>query len=59
MDEDKLELTAQIVWTSIYGLIIKLIIEKNISIEQRNNLIDHLIRCIIDAMIFGKPLESL
>lgn len=35
------ELTAQIVWTSISGLLIRLIIEKDIPKEQRDRLIEH------------------
>lgn len=58
MEDDQIELTAQIIWTSTFGLIIKLIIEKDISVEQRNNLINHHIKCIIDSMIFGKSLET-
>lgn len=58
MDDDKLELTAQIIWTSTFGIIMKLIIEKDLSEEQQNNLIEHHIKCIIDTMIFGNPLNS-
>ena len=35
------ELTAQILWTSTFGLIIKLIIEKDIPEDQLNRLIEH------------------
>lgn len=35
------ELTAQVLWTSIFGLIIKLIVEKDVSQEQIDRLIDH------------------
>lgn len=35
-----LELTAQIIWTSTFGLIIKLMIEKDISQDQVNRLIN-------------------
>lgn len=56
MDDDKAELTSQIIWTSTFGLIIKLIIERDISEEQRNKLIEHHIRCIVDGMIFGRSL---
>ncbi len=58
MDDDMIELTAQIIWTSIFGLIIKLIVEKDLSEEQRNNLIEHHIRCIIDGMVLGKSLNN-
>lgn len=36
-----LELTAQIIWTATFGLIIKLIVEKNVSQEQLERLIEH------------------
>ncbi|MBA1334924.1 MAG: Transcriptional regulator, AcrR family [Firmicutes bacterium] len=36
-----IELTAQILWTSTFGLIIKLMVEKDISRDQVNRLIDH------------------
>ncbi|WP_366924503.1 TetR/AcrR family transcriptional regulator [Metallumcola ferriviriculae] len=35
------ELTAQVLWTAIFGLIIKVIIEKDVSQEQINRLLDH------------------
>lgn len=35
------ECTAQIIWTSTYGLISRLILEKNISEDQKERLIDH------------------
>lgn len=40
MEDDMVELTAQIIWASIFGLIIKLIIEIDISEEQRNKLLN-------------------
>lgn len=58
MDDYLVELTAQIIWTSIFGLIIKLIVEKDISEEQRNNLIEHHIRCIIDGIVFERPIKN-
>lgn len=35
------ELTAQIIWTSTFGLIMKIMLEKDISKDQVNRLIDH------------------
>lgn len=35
------ELTAQIIWTSVFGLIIKIILEKDISEKQIEELIEH------------------
>ncbi|MFZ7120827.1 MAG: TetR/AcrR family transcriptional regulator [Eubacteriaceae bacterium] len=36
-----IELTAQIIWTSIFGLLIKIIIEKDVSEKQIEELIQH------------------
>lgn len=57
MSHEQLELTAQIIWTSTFGLIIKLIIEKELPEDQRQRLINHHIRCVLDAMIFGEELR--
>lgn len=56
MDDDRAELTSQIIWASTFGLIIKLIVEREVSEEQRNRLIEHHIKCIVDGMIFGRSL---
>jgi AcrR family transcriptional regulator len=40
IDHQQLEWTTQIIWTSTFGLIIKLILEKDISLDQRNRLIE-------------------
>lgn len=54
-DDKHIELTAQIISTSFFGLIIKLIIEKDfISEEQKENLIEHHINLINDWVINGK-----
>jgi len=45
------ELTAQIIWTSTFGLIIKLIIEKDISQEQVNRLIDQHFNVLFNGII--------
>jgi len=45
------ELTAQIIWTSTHGLISRLIIEKNISLEQRERLINHHFEILINGII--------
>lgn len=58
MDDTSIELTAQIMATATFGLVVKLIIENNIPEEQRTALIEHHIKCIIDGMILGKPLNS-
>ena len=49
-DDTKLELTAQIIWTATFGLMIRLIIEKDISKEQQELLIDHHIKIITDSI---------
>lgn len=39
--EMEIELTAQIIWTSTYGLITRLILEKHVPKEQQQRLIDY------------------
>lgn len=52
IDDSLIELTAQVIAAATFGLIIRLIIEKDlISEEQKNNLIEHHIKCVIDGMI--------
>lgn len=51
-DESTIELTAQIIATSTFGLIIKLILE-NVDEVQRNRLIEHYISCVVDGMVLG------
>ncbi|KOA20429.1 HTH-type transcriptional regulator BetI [Clostridium homopropionicum DSM 5847] len=48
------ELTAQIIWTSTFGLIIKIILEKDISQEQINRLIDHHFNILFRGIIKRK-----
>lgn len=48
------ELTSQIIWTSTFGLIIKLIIEKDISEEQINRLIDHHFSVFFNGIMIRK-----
>ncbi|MDP4142937.1 MAG: TetR/AcrR family transcriptional regulator [Bacillota bacterium] len=58
MNDNNIELTAQIIWCAMFGLTMRLITETNINEEQRNKLINHHIKCIIDGMILGTPLDS-
>jgi AcrR family transcriptional regulator len=58
IDNNLIELTAQIITASTLGFIIKLITEKNIDEKQRQELIDHYTRCIVDSMILGRPIYS-
>lgn len=58
IDDHLIELTAQVIWAATYGLIIRLIIEKDISEEQRINLIEHHINLIVEGMVLGKPLNN-
>jgi AcrR family transcriptional regulator len=51
VDEDTIELTAQIIATSTLGLIIKLILEKEIGEEQREKLIDFYSNEIVLRMV--------
>lgn len=49
-----LELTAQVIWSSIFGLIIKLIFEKNISEDQQNNLIERQLDLLFEGILKRK-----
>ena len=53
ISDDEIELTAQMFWTSTFGLIIRLIIEK-VSEEQRDKLINHHIKVIINDLLHVK-----
>ena len=48
------ELTAQIIWSSTFGLIIKIILEKDISKEQINRLIDQHFNILFKGIIKRK-----
>lgn len=45
------ELTSQILWTSTYGLVSRLILEKNISQEQRERLINQHFDILINGLL--------
>ncbi|ACL70754.1 TetR/AcrR family transcriptional regulator [Halothermothrix orenii] len=45
------ELTAQVIWTATFGLIIKLIVEKDISEDQVNRLIEHHFNLIFSGLL--------
>jgi AcrR family transcriptional regulator len=49
-DDDFVELSAQVLWSSIFGLIMRLIIEKNIDEKQKHRLIDHNIEFILEGL---------
>lgn len=51
IDDREIELTAQIIWTSTFGLIIRLMVEKNIPEKQKQALIEHYINFIIDGIM--------
>lgn len=46
-----IELTAQIIWTSTHGLISRLIVEKNISKQQKERLINHHFEILINGLL--------
>lgn len=48
------ELTAQIIWTSTFGLIIKLMVENDISEEQLNRLIDQHFHVLFNGIMIKK-----
>lgn len=45
------ELTAQIFWTSTHGLVSRLVMEKNISEQQKERLIDHHFKMLINGIM--------
>lgn len=45
------ELTAQVIWTSTFGLLSRLILEKNIPSEQKERLINHHFEILINGLI--------
>lgn len=45
------ELTAQIIWTSTHGLLSRLILEKNITKEQKERLVNHHFEIIISGIL--------
>ena len=45
------ELTAQIIWTSTYGLLSRLILEKNIPQQQKERLINHHFDILINGLL--------
>ena len=51
VDDDFIELTAQVIWTASFGLIVRLMVEKNIDDEQRTRLIEHHLNIIIDGAL--------
>lgn len=53
IDQDTIELTAQIIATATLGLAVKLIFERELSEEQRNKLIEHHVTCMVDGVIIG------
>jgi AcrR family transcriptional regulator len=46
-DEPSIELTAQVIWTAAFGLIMRLIVEKDLPNDQ----VEALISCYLDSMI--------
>ena len=49
--EMDIELTAQIIWTSTHGLVSRLILEKNISEQQKERLINHHFEILINGLL--------
>ncbi len=56
LDDDTIELTAQVIAASVFGLIMKMIIEKT-DREQCERLVEHYLKCTIDGMVLGKSLS--
>ena len=49
--EMDVELTAQIIWTSTHGLVSRLVLEKNIPKEQKDKLINHHFKMLINGLL--------
>ncbi len=49
--EMDVELTAQIIWTSTHGLLSRLILEKNIPELQKERLIDHHFKILLNGLL--------
>ncbi|MGM0641275.1 MAG: TetR/AcrR family transcriptional regulator [Thermotogota bacterium] len=47
---ENIELTTQSLWVSVYGLIMRLIVEKNVDKEYRNKLIDYHLNLLINSI---------
>jgi hypothetical protein len=47
---ENIELTTQSLWVSVYGLIMRLIVEKNVDINNRDKLIDYHLNLIINSI---------
>jgi AcrR family transcriptional regulator len=50
-DESYIELTAQVLWSSIFGLIIRIIIEEDLNELQKEILIEHHVNILIKGII--------
>ncbi len=54
IDDSSIELTAQIIAASTFGLIIRLIMEKDlVTEEQKSNLIEHFIKVTVNGVVPG------
>lgn len=49
-EESYIELTAQVLWSSVFGLIIRIIIEEDLNETQRKNLIEHQVNILINGI---------
>lgn len=49
-DDDWIELTAQVMWTALFGLCMRLLIEHDLPEQQRTNLIDRHIEFVFGAI---------
>lgn len=48
------ELTAQVIWTAAFGLIIKLIVEKDVTEQQRDRLIEHHFNVLFNGIMMKR-----
>ena len=50
-DESYIELTAQVLWASVFGLIIRIITEENLTEDQKNKLVEHQLSILIKGIM--------
>ena len=50
-DESYIELIAQVLWSSVFGLIIRMITEENLTEDQKNKLVEHQLSILIKGIM--------
>jgi len=50
-EDSYIELTAQVLWSSVFGLIIRIITEEDLAENQKDNLIEHQLNILIKGIV--------